>query len=248
MLSPNLKPSPSPVESAFFGNIVGAAEVIGGKAKTATGIKVIDPTTIEFDLVKADRTFLNVMATPFASVVPKEFATGDDATNFSAARRDRALLPVQELHQGPGAPFVKNPAFWQAGQPYLDGVDFRPGADDDNAMLSRWRRDQLDLMGDPIPPAQFTQVTTNPTYKDQIYHHTLVDTQFLWMDTQMPNKGPLSILKVRQAIEHAIDKDHDPPDHSRRGRRPRTASTRPTCRPTTRAATRIRTTWTRPSS
>ena len=38
VLDPNLKPSASPVSAAFFGNIVGANDVIGGKAKTASGI------------------------------------------------------------------------------------------------------------------------------------------------------------------------------------------------------------------
>src|SRR6185436_12199117 len=51
VLNPNLKPNPSPVASGFFGNIVGADAVLGGTATAASGIKVIDPTTIEFDLV-----------------------------------------------------------------------------------------------------------------------------------------------------------------------------------------------------
>ncbi len=43
-------------------------------ARPRPGIKVVDPATIEFDLVSADATFLNVLATPFASIVPKELA------------------------------------------------------------------------------------------------------------------------------------------------------------------------------
>ena len=44
-------------------------------------------------------------------------------------------------------------------------------------MLLQIEAGTLDLMGDPIPPAQFTDVTTNPDYKDQVHHHTLVDTR-----------------------------------------------------------------------
>jgi oligopeptide transport system substrate-binding protein len=205
-LNPNLKPSPSPVESAFFGNIVGAEDVIGGKTKTATGIKVIDPLTIEFDLVKADRTFLNVMATTFASVVPKELATEDTAA-FDAAPVGTGPFLLKSYTKGQSAQFVRNPLYWDTGLPHLDGVDFRLGVDGDT-QLQQVQADQLDVMGDPIPSGSFTQVTTDPTYTDQIYHHTLVDVQYLWMDTQQPNKGPLSNVKVRQAIEHAIDKDH----------------------------------------
>ena len=64
------------------------------------------------------------------------------------------------------------------------------------------------MMDDPIPSGSFTQVTTDPNYKDQVTHHTLVNTQYLWMDTQQPNNGPMTNRKVREAIAHAIDKDH----------------------------------------
>lgn len=206
VLDPNLKPSPSPVESAFFGNIVGAADVIAGTAKTASGIKVIDPLTVEFDLVNADRTFLNVMATTFSSIVPKEFATEDTAA-FDAAPVGTGPFLLKSYTKGQSAQFVRNPHYWQAGQPYLDAVDFRVSVDDDAALL-QVEAGQLDILGDPIPSGSFTQVTTDPTYKDQIYHHTLVALWYLWMDTQQPGNGPLTNVKVRQAIAHAIDKDH----------------------------------------
>jgi ABC-type transport system substrate-binding protein len=204
VLSPNMKPNPSPVSSGFFGNIVGADAVLAGTAETASGIKVIDPTTIEFDLVNADATFLNVLATPFASVVPKEVA-GLDATAFSAKPVGTGPYLLKDYTKGQGATFVKNPAYWQAGQPYLDQIDYKTGQDD-NAMLLQIEAGTLDMMGDPLPAAQFTDVTTNPDYTDQIYHHTLVDTDYVFMDTQQENNGPFSNVKVRQAVNYAIDK------------------------------------------
>ena len=204
VIDPNLKPNPSPVASGFFGNIVGAADVLAGKAKTASGIKVIDASTVEFDLVVPDATFLNVMATPFSSIVPTELA-GTDATVFSAKPVGTGPYLFKSYAKGQGATFVKNPSYWQAGQPYLDTVDYRTGQDD-NAMLQQIEAGSLDLMGDPLPPAQFTDVTTNPAYVDQIVHHTLVDTDYVFMDTQMPNSGPFSKVQVRQAVNYAIDK------------------------------------------
>lgn len=204
VLNPNMKPTPSPVGTGFFGNIVGAADVLAGKAQTASGIKVIDPTTIELDLVQADATFLNVLATPFASVVPKELA-GADATAFSAKPVGTGPYLFKSYAKGQGAIFVKNPSYWQAGQPYLDEIDYKTGQDD-NAMLQQIEAGTLELMGDPLPPAQFTDVTTNPAYKDQIVHHTLVQTDYVFMDTQQPSNGPFSNVKVRQAVNYAIDK------------------------------------------
>jgi ABC-type transport system substrate-binding protein len=204
-LDPSIKPTPSPVGAGFFGNIVGAADVLAGTAAIPTGIKVIDPATIEFDLEKADPTFLNVLATPFASIVPKELA-GKDATAFSAAPVGTGQFLFKSYNKGQGASFVRNPAYWQAGLPYLDAIDYRTGQDD-NAMLQQIEAGTLDLMGDPFPPAQFTDVTTNPEFSSQVQHATIANVDYVFMDTQQQNGGPFSKLEVRQAVNYAIDKD-----------------------------------------
>jgi oligopeptide transport system substrate-binding protein len=205
VLDPNLKPSPSPVASAFFGNIVGAADVIAGKAKTATGIKTIDPSTVEIDLVKADATFVNILASTFASVVPKEDATEDTAA-FDAKPVGTGPYVLSSYTKGQQATFKANKNYWQKGQPYLDEIDFKVGVDD-NAAIQQVEAGTLDLMGDVIPSGSFTQITTDPQYASQIVHHSVVDTQYLSMDTSQPNNGPLSKLAVRKAIGQAIDKD-----------------------------------------
>ena len=205
VLDPNLKPSASPVSGAFFSNIVGAADVIAGKATAASGIKKIDDTTVEFDLNAADATFLNILATPFASVLPKE--TAHDAAEVAKAPIGTGPYLLKDYTKGTQATFVANKSYWQAGQPYLDEIDFKVGVDD-NAAIQQIQADQLDMMGDALPAGSFTQITTDAKYKDQLVTHTLVDTDYLFMDTQQPNSGPLSKPAVRQALEYAIDKDN----------------------------------------
>jgi oligopeptide transport system substrate-binding protein len=205
VLDPNLKPAPSPVSGAFFGNIVGAADVLSGKAKTASGIKAIDDTTVEIDLVKADATFDNILATTFASVVPKELATEDTAA-FDAKPVGTGPYVLSAYTKGQQATFKANTHYWLEGQPYLDEIDFKVGVDD-NAALQQVEAGTLDLLGDPIPAGSFTQVTTDPQYADQIVKHTLVETSYMSMDTTEPNNGPLSKVAVRKAIAMAIDKD-----------------------------------------
>ncbi|HTC86457.1 MAG TPA: ABC transporter substrate-binding protein [Candidatus Acidoferrum sp.] len=206
-IDPKFKPSASPVNGAFFGGkIVGAQDVIDGKATTASGIKKIDSQTVEFDLVNADATFMNIMATPFASIVPK--GTVHDATAFGAKPVGTGPYTLKSYTKGTQATFVANKHYWQAGQPYLDEIDFKVGVDD-NAAIQQIQAGTLDLMGDALPSGSFTQITTDPTYKDQIVTHTLVNTDYLFFDTQQPaSAGPLGNVKVRQALEYAIDKDN----------------------------------------
>jgi oligopeptide transport system substrate-binding protein len=205
VLDPNLKPSASPVSGAFFGNIVGATDVIDGKAPTATGIKKIDASTVEIDLNTADATFLNILATPFASILPAE--TPHDAAEVAKGPIGTGPFVLKEYTKGTQATYVANKSYWQPGQPYVDEIDIKVLVDD-NAAIQQIQADQLDLLGDALPSGSFTQITTDPQYKDRLRTHTLVDTDYMFMDTQQPDNGPLSKVAVRQALQYAIDKDN----------------------------------------
>jgi ABC-type transport system substrate-binding protein len=205
VLDPKFKPSPSPVSGAFFSNIVGAADVLSGKAKAASGVQAVDASTVEFDLVNPDATFLNVLATPFASVVPK--GTARDAAVVQATPIGTGPYVLKSYTKGQQATFAANSHYWQTGQPYLDEVDFKVGVDD-NAAIQQIEAGTLDLMGDALPSGSFTQVTSDPVFCQQVVSNTLVNTDYLFFDTQQENAGPLSKLEVRQALEYAIDKDN----------------------------------------
>jgi oligopeptide transport system substrate-binding protein len=205
VLDPKLKPSASPVAGAFFGNIVGANDVVAGKAKTASGIKKVDDLTVEFDLNQADATFMNILATPFAAVLPKD--TPHDAAQVATKPIGTGPYTLKSYTKGTQATFVGNKSYWQSGQPLVGEIDFKVGVDD-NAAIQQIQAGQLDLLGDPLPSGSFTQITTDPQYADQVVSHTLVETDYLFFDTQQPSNGPLSKVAVRKALEYAIDKDN----------------------------------------
>ena len=58
--------------AGFFGSIAGFDEMSAGEADSLSGVTVVDPMTIKFELSRPDATFLHVMALNFAHVVPKE--------------------------------------------------------------------------------------------------------------------------------------------------------------------------------
>jgi oligopeptide transport system substrate-binding protein len=205
LLDPKLKPNPSPVASSFFQVIEGAAAVTSGKAKEATGVKKVDEHNVSFTIVQPDRTFLFIMAMPFASIVPKDLA-GEDTTAFSADPVGTGPFLLTSYDKGQSAKFARNPHYWEAGQPSLDGIDFRVGVDPTSA-LQQVEAGSLDVMGDAIPPGSFTSVVNDPQYKTQIKSILMVSTWFLSLDTSAPN-SPLSKVEVRRAIEYAIDKEN----------------------------------------
>jgi oligopeptide transport system substrate-binding protein len=208
LLDPNLKPTPSPVSTAFFGGIVGATDVIGGKAATASGLKVIDPYTVEIDLVRPDLGFLGVLATPNASIVPKEVA-GQDTSAFSAGPVGSGPFLLKSWTKGQQAVYVRNPHYWMPGVPSLDEIDLRVGVDP-NAALQQVQAGTLDLLGDFLPDSAITSVVNDPQYQAQIVHQTFAQTEYIWMDARAPAgtpAAPLANKQVRKAIQYAINKD-----------------------------------------
>lgn len=204
VLDPNFKPTPSPVATSFFGNIVGAADVIGGSATTASGIKAINSSMVEFDLVKPDQAFPYIMASPFASAMPK--GTSHDAAVAATTPIGTGPFYLKSFTSGQEAVFAANTHYWQPGQPYLDEFHFKMGVDS-NAAVQQVEAGTLDLMGDTLPSASFTQITTDPQFAGQVVHAPQEETDYLSFDTQQENNGPLSKTAVRQALEYSIDKD-----------------------------------------
>ena len=202
MLDPHLKPSPSKSASGLFSVIAGASDVISGTITAASGIRAIDATTVDFELVHPDATFLNIMATPFASVLPA--GTTRDGTVLAARPISTGPFLLTSYVKGQQATFTRNPHYWQPGRPYLDEIDFKVNVDD-QAALQQIEANTLDLMGNQIPDGMFTSVTTDPQYASRVVHHSEVTTFYLFFDTQ--EQGPLGKPAVRAALEHAIDKD-----------------------------------------
>jgi oligopeptide transport system substrate-binding protein len=204
LLNPHLQPHQSLIPGTFVANIVGASDVKLGLAQQISGITVVDDHTVRFQLVRPDPSFLNILATPFFSVLPAEIA-GTDTTAFSEAPVGSGPFVLQSRVAGQSLTFVRNQHYWQAGQPLVDGIDVRLNVDPAIA-LEQVEAGSLDLSGSSIPTGSYQTVISDARWASQVRTGQAVETHFLWMDTQ--SKSPLSNVFVRRAIEAAIDKDN----------------------------------------
>jgi ABC-type transport system substrate-binding protein len=204
LLNRNLSPTRSKVPDSFVTNIVGASDVLSGAAQQVSGITAVDDHTVRFQLLRPDPAFLNILATPFASIVPAEIA-GTDTTAFSEAPVGSGPFLLQSRVAGQSLTFVRNQHYWQPGQPLVDGIDVRLNVDPAIA-LEQVEAGSLDLSGSDIPRGSYQAMTSDPRWTSQVRSVQTVETHFLWMDTQ--SKSPLSNVLVRQAIESAVDKDN----------------------------------------
>jgi len=201
ILDPDLKPNPSPVGPAFFSIIAGADAVLDGSAPTASGIRAIDPLTVEIELAAPDKRILNILAMGFGSVVPKE--AGQDATAFGATPIGTGPYHLVEYKPGEIATFARNAEYWGTA-PMNAGAEIRIGLDA-TTQLQQAIVGQLDLMGDFIPAGEYNATVEDPDLSGRIHRRTDVAVFYLSLDTSAPD-SPLSDVKVRQAINHAVDK------------------------------------------
>ncbi|MEP9372378.1 ABC transporter substrate-binding protein [Mesorhizobium sp. KR1-2] len=188
--------------AGFFGSIVGFEEASEGKADGLSGITVVDPYTIKFELSRPDATFLHVMAINFSLVVPKEEVEKWGA-DFGKHPVGSGAFKLAEWSLGQKLVFERFADYWNADLPKLDQITFEVGQEPVVALL-RLQKGEVDIPGDGIPPAKFIEVKEDPAFKDLIIQGGQLHTGYVTMNVKI---APFDNVKVRQAVNMAINKD-----------------------------------------
>ena len=187
--------------AGFYVGIKGAQEFIEGQATTVEGIEALDASTVRFTLNAPDVTFLNKIALNFAFIVPKE-EVEEAGENFGHAPVGTGPFTLKEWVSGQHLTFERNPDYFYEDLPYLDQVTLQVGVAPDVALL-RLEKGEIQLMGDPPPGADWARVSADPAWKDRLEKQPQVSTVYIAINTTVP---PFDNVKVRQALNHAIDK------------------------------------------
>ena len=188
--------------AGFFLGIKGAKDLADGKATSLAGIKVVDDYTVQFTLEAPDVTFLNKMALNFAFIVPKE-EVQKQGENFGHQPVGTGPFVLKGWTSGQQLVFERNPNYYMPDLPYLDKVTIQVGVTPDVALL-RLEKGEIDLMGDPIPAADYVRISQDPAWKDRLVKQPQVSTIYIAMNTRVK---PFDNVKVRQALNHAINKE-----------------------------------------
>ncbi len=197
-----LDPKTKSPGSSFYTGIAGAQDFVDGKATSVSGIKVVDKYTITFTLAQPDVTFPNKMALNFAFVVPKE-EVDKYGENFGHNPVGTGPFIFKEWVPGQRLAFERNPNYFIPELPKLDGVVIQVGVDPEVALL-KLDKGEIDMMGDPVPGAEYARIKQDPAWKDRLTTGPQVSTIYVAMNTRVK---PFDNLKVRQAMNMAIDKE-----------------------------------------
>lgn len=190
----NASPNAAPLKI-----ITGASDFVDGKAEEVSGIKAVDDTHLEITLTQPDNTFLTTMSLPYASAVPKEVVE-EKGDKFGAEPVGAGPFKFEKWVRDSEIDLAANTDYYD-GRPYLDRVVYKIMTDQaarDNAFASN----QLDMM--LLGDAQYSRYKKDPAFKDQIVEVPELFTRNLAFN--LKRKGPWQDVRVRQAINYAIDR------------------------------------------
>jgi peptide/nickel transport system substrate-binding protein len=198
-------PSPNP----YARLIKGVAEFAAGKARTISGMRALDSRTLEITLNQPASDFPSILTLPFFSPIPEEHASryepGRDYARHlvgSGPYTVRAYVPGQLIE------LERNPNWDPRSDPlrsaWVDKVTVTFGRSQREIQQAIERGD-ADLNLDSLPPpnADLQRLSGDPGLSKQLAVETTGCVHYL---TLQMDAGPTRDLRVRKAINFAIDK------------------------------------------
>jgi peptide/nickel transport system substrate-binding protein len=175
---------------------------------TISGVSAPNDTTLVIKLTQPASDFLNIMATTFVSAAPVEW---DSYLPDSAAFRQHVYsdgpYAITQYTAGKTIVLSRNPEWKQSTDPirhqYVAKMVLTEGTNDPGQALQDQQAGSGDLVWDlPVPTDQIPalEAKKDPNFAVWAGH---ISNPYLVFNM---NAGPGKNLKVRQAIEYAIDK------------------------------------------
>lgn len=187
-------------QSSFFSPLSGSAAFWAGKAAHIRGIHVLGPSTIQFRLDTPDIAFQDILALPFAAVVPYEVTArwGKKFSHHVVGTGPYRLQTWSHSHMT----LVANPNYFRPGLPRVPHVSIQFGVDE-HLQILRAERNQLDLPGNLVTSTDYLALRRGP-YARQLAAIPDIGVWYLAMNTKMtPFAGN---LRLRRAFNEAINK------------------------------------------
>lgn len=168
-------------------------------ATSIASIEAPNPSTIVMKLKRPDGAILSNLSVFPASITPKAIVTklGDKA--FAQKPVGSGPFAVDKWARGQYLKMSRNPHYWRAGKPYLDGIEF-DYITNDNTRILKLQSGEVDV-AESIP---FSQVDSLNKGSSKVEVAPLASIDAIWLNN---NHKPFDDKLVRQALNYATDKN-----------------------------------------
>jgi len=193
-----LDPDTKSIQTDGFDMIAGAKDRLARKAKTVSGIKVVDAQTLQITLSAVFPPFLEeVIASPVASIYSEKFTL--------AKGKNFGLSPENTM--GSGAFILKewvidshhvlaaNPNYWR-GRPQIDAVRINVVGDAETARMM-FETGEIDIFDCDVARSQIPYFEKSAKWKNRIVKSQRIGLYYYAMNTAMK---PFDDVRVRKAF------------------------------------------------
>ncbi len=188
--------------SPYLGDVVGAQDVIDGKAAHCTGITAPNPHELVIRLVRPNMAFLASLTMSFAAPqLPAFVARVGDHIQRDALGTGPFVLEAWD----PGRQLVlrRNPRYWDAAAIHLDRIELLENVPRDTQFLM-FERGELDS-AEHLSAPDYLWVLDQPAWAPFVERRAGMNAFGSRMNVTKP---PFDDRRVRQALNYAVDKDH----------------------------------------
>lgn len=169
-----------------------------GDKSVIKDVKAIDDNTVEFDLRNSFAPFLkNLAMTPFAIASPT--AVKKEGKDFAKKPVGTGPFKFEKWDKNSKIVLKKNEDYWDKGKPKLNQVIFQV-IPDNSSRLNALKNGEIDLM-DGVNPSDVKGIKSNDQLK--IVNRPPLNLGYLGFNVE---KKPFDNKKVRQALNHAVNK------------------------------------------
>ncbi len=168
-----------------------------------SGVQVVDPATVKVTFGSPFVPFINYMASPFIPMLAHEIYDQDG--NFQNQIVGTGPFQLDKASSQHGSKWVwkKNTMYWDAGKPYMDGINWLV-VQDDAAAQAAFQTKQLDLLDSDLDQTSMDVLTK--AMPSAVKYQT-VDPAPMHLYMSVKPSSPLADLRLRQAIAYTIDRD-----------------------------------------
>jgi peptide/nickel transport system substrate-binding protein/oligopeptide transport system substrate-binding protein len=188
-----LAPATKSGAASFLFPIKGAKDFNGGTAKSISGLSAPNDSTVIVTLTEPLAIFTKMLAMPVASIVPENVPA-----NFGEHPIGTGPWKLVEWKHDDYLLFAKNPSYW-AGAPKADTLRARIIAEPSTA-VAEFESGNVDIL--QIPASEAGDWLEDESRKPLLMSTPALELVYVGINT---TRGPLADVRVRQAINYALD-------------------------------------------
>ncbi len=170
--------------------------------RTVSGLRALDRRTVQIELTVPDLSFLQILTSPPAAIVPRAEVERSGAA-FATRPVGSGRFRLTEWIRGVRIRLERNPHVLPTPPSTPDSVLIAIGLDQSTQVMM-FERGELDF-AQSIHDADFPRVTRPGRLKDSLRSAIGSTPTYVFLNCELP---PFTNHRVRRALNHAIDRDH----------------------------------------